>query len=49
MVIDDLKQNGAIHTNGRFGRSDKISTAAGVSAGIDMALELLRIMYGDTA
>ncbi|MGK0486277.1 MAG: hypothetical protein ACKVK6_01985 [bacterium] len=48
MAIDDLKQYGAIPTNGRFVRSDKISTAAGASAGIDMALELLRIMYGET-
>jgi transcriptional regulator GlxA family with amidase domain len=47
MTTETLKQYGAIPTVGRFVRSDDIITAAGVSAGIDMALELLRLIYGD--
>lgn len=47
MATDELNKYGAIPTTGRFVRSDKIITAAGVSAGIDMALELLRLIYGD--
>ena len=47
MTTETLKQYGAIPTVGRFVKSDNIITAAGVSAGIDIALELLRLIYGD--
>ena len=47
MMVDSLEEYGAIPTPGRFIKSEGIITAAGVSAGIDMALELVRIMFGD--
>jgi transcriptional regulator GlxA family with amidase domain len=47
MALDSLEQYGAIPTSGRFIQSDRIITAAGVSAGIDMGLELVRILRGD--
>jgi transcriptional regulator GlxA family with amidase domain len=44
---DRLAELGAKPVEKRFVRSGKIITAAGVSAGIDMALELVRIEQGD--
>ncbi len=42
-----LEQHGATYTEQRVVRQGKIITAAGVSAGIDMALTLLAEMHGD--
>lgn len=41
-----LKEVGAIDTPGRFVESGKIITAAGVSAGMDMALRLAQLLAG---
>ncbi|HDR8127214.1 TPA: DJ-1/PfpI family protein [Bacillus cereus] len=42
-----LRSLGAIPTEERFVRHEKIITAAGVSAGIDMALQLIAWEFGD--
>ncbi|MEH6845143.1 4-methyl-5(B-hydroxyethyl)-thiazole monophosphate biosynthesis protein [Bacillus thuringiensis] len=42
-----LRSLGAIPTKERFVRHEKIITAAGVSAGIDMALQLIAWEFGD--
>jgi transcriptional regulator GlxA family with amidase domain len=44
-----LEEYGAIPTEARYVQSDKIITAAGVSAGIDMALELIAKIHGEDA
>lgn len=44
---DALAQYGANPTNARVVRAGKVITAAGVSAGIDMALQLLAELAGD--
>jgi transcriptional regulator GlxA family with amidase domain len=46
-TLQDLRYFGAIPTEQRFVRHGKIMTAAGVSAGIDMALQLVAIEYGE--
>jgi transcriptional regulator GlxA family with amidase domain len=45
--IQDLKYFGAQPVNQRYVRQGKIITAAGVSAGIDMALSLVALEQGD--
>ena len=45
--IDFLKAFGAEPVSKRYVRQGKIITAAGVSAGIDMALQLVALEYGD--
>jgi transcriptional regulator GlxA family with amidase domain len=47
MALDGLKKFGAEPVKERFVRDGKIITAAGVSAGIDMALTLAAIECGD--
>lgn len=42
-----LRSLGAVPTEERFVRHEKIITAAGVSAGIDMALQLIAWEFGD--
>jgi transcriptional regulator GlxA family with amidase domain len=44
-----LKNFGATPTKERVVQQGKIITAAGVSAGIDMALKLVALEYGDEA
>jgi hypothetical protein len=46
-TLQDLRYFGALPTEQRFVRYGKIMTAAGVSAGIDMALQLVTIEYGE--
>lgn len=46
-VLDDLKAYGATPQQGRYVESGKITTAAGVSAGIDMALHILAKIAGE--
>jgi transcriptional regulator GlxA family with amidase domain len=46
-TLQDLRSFGARPVEQRFVRHGKILTAAGVSAGIDMALQLVAIDYGD--
>ena len=46
-TLQDLRQFGAQPVEQRFVRHGKIMTAAGVSAGIDMALQLVAIEYGE--
>lgn len=46
-VVDDLARHGAIPTRQRVVIDGKLVTAAGVSAGIDMALTLLARTAGD--
>jgi transcriptional regulator GlxA family with amidase domain len=46
-ALEDLRYFGAQPVRERFVRHGKIMTAAGVSAGIDMALQLVAIEYGD--
>jgi len=45
--FDRLRELGAVPVKQRFVRSGKIMTGAGVSAGIDMALELVREEAGE--
>jgi len=45
--LDTLRELGAEPIHGRFVASGKILTAAGVSAGIDMALHLAGLVAGD--
>ena len=47
--LDRLNQLGAVTVNERVVREGKIVTAAGVSAGIDMALRLVQWLAGDKA
>lgn len=47
LAHDALKQFGAIPTNERVVRDGKVCTAAGVSSGIDMALTLVALEFGD--
>ncbi len=47
MRIDDLAQYGATPVRARFVEDDRVLTAAGVSAGIDMALHLAQRIAGD--
>jgi transcriptional regulator GlxA family with amidase domain len=47
MAYDQLASHGALPTAHRFVEDGKYITAAGVSAGIDMALELMRRIAGD--
>jgi transcriptional regulator GlxA family with amidase domain len=47
MAREELGELGAIPTAERIVEHGKIVTAAGVSAGIDMALTLVQRMYGD--
>jgi putative intracellular protease/amidase len=44
---DELRQLGAVPSSDRVVEQGKILTAAGVSAGIDMALTLTQRMFGD--
>ena len=46
-TLQDLRHFGAQPVEQRFVRHGKIMTAAGVSAGIDMALQLVAIEYGE--
>jgi transcriptional regulator GlxA family with amidase domain len=46
-TLQDLRHFGAEPLEQRFVRHGKIMTAAGVSAGIDMALQLVAIEYGE--
>ena len=46
-TLQDLRSFGAQPVEQRFVRHGKIMTAAGVSAGIDMALQLVAIEYGE--
>ncbi|MBG9453777.1 4-methyl-5(B-hydroxyethyl)-thiazole monophosphate biosynthesis protein [Lysinibacillus sphaericus] len=46
-TYDSLRSLGAIPTEGRVIRHEKIITAAGVSAGIDMALNLVAWEWGE--
>ena len=46
-TLQDLRYFGAIPTEDRFVRHRKIMTEAGVLAGIDMALQLVAIEYGE--
>lgn len=46
-TLQDLKHFGAEPVESRFVREGKIMTAAGVSAGIDMALNLVALEYGE--
>jgi transcriptional regulator GlxA family with amidase domain len=46
-TLQDLRYFGAQPVEQRFIRHGKIMTAAGVSAGIDMALQLVAIEYGE--
>jgi putative intracellular protease/amidase len=46
-TLQDLRYFGAQSVEQRFIRHGKIMTAAGVSAGIDMALQLVAIEYGE--
>jgi transcriptional regulator GlxA family with amidase domain len=46
-TLQDLRYFGAQPVEQRFVRHGKIMTAAGVSAGIDMALQLVAIEYGE--
>lgn len=45
-MLDRLKEFGATPVSKRYQRSEKIFTAAGVSAGIDMALSLTQAEFG---
>jgi transcriptional regulator GlxA family with amidase domain len=47
LVRDTLAELGAIPVPDRVVEQGKIITAAGVSSGIDMALRLVQLMYGD--
>jgi transcriptional regulator GlxA family with amidase domain len=47
LAYDELEALGAKPTSERVVFSDKYVTGAGVSAGIDMALQLVQRMYGD--
>jgi transcriptional regulator GlxA family with amidase domain len=47
LALDELLKYGAIATHERVVEQDKIITAAGVSAGIDMALRLAAKIAGD--
>ncbi len=47
VYLDQLREYGAEPVRERFVEDGKVVTAAGVSAGIDMALYLLKRMYGD--
>ena len=49
MAMDQLAQFGATAVAERFVRDGKIVTAAGVSAGIDMAIMLASLIAGDEA
>ena len=49
LCLDMLKNFGATPTKERVVQQGKIITAAGVSAGIDMALKLVALEYGDEA
>jgi transcriptional regulator GlxA family with amidase domain len=49
LARDTLASLGALHVAERVVKHGKIITAAGVSAGIDMALRLFQLMYGDAA
>jgi len=44
---DRLKALGAVPSEQRVIKSGKIITAAGVSSGIDMGLEIVSVLYGD--
>jgi transcriptional regulator GlxA family with amidase domain len=46
--VDRLSEFGAIPSHDRVVRDGKVVTAAGVSAGIDMALRLAQLVAGDT-
>jgi putative intracellular protease/amidase len=46
-ALEFLRNFGAEPTGERVVRQGKVITAAGVSSGIDMALELLQLEYGD--
>ena len=48
-AIEFLTQFGAIPTRDRIVEEDKFITAAGVSAGIDMALYLVNNLQGETS
>jgi putative intracellular protease/amidase len=47
LALDVLRQYGAKPTTERVVREEKVITAAGVSAGIDMALRLVALQWGD--
>ena len=47
LARDLLAELGAVPVTDRVVREGKIVTAAGVSAGIDMALQLVQLMHGD--
>lgn len=49
LALDQLPEFGAVPTEQRVVFDDKYVTAAGVSAGIDMALELINRVVGDFA
>ncbi|MFE0172062.1 DJ-1/PfpI family protein [Streptomyces sp. NPDC059002] len=47
-VIDELRSYGAVYTPERVVRHDRIITSAGVSSGIDMAIQLAALLSDDT-